>query len=260
MASTITAEGGAPAACPCSTSSSSSPTLHRIQVQATTSTQQQQLLPAPPSSSSNIATHSRGLIGLPSSTSSAPSSSSALNVYTGPPSSAPHHHHQQQQHHHHQYLGHHQFRQGAGLGGKKLHVHGRTHISEEEKEEIRMAFELFDSNKTGRLSYRELKVAMRALDFDVHKVEVKGLMEERTKDGNTDEVDAEEFMDILMSKYKERDPDEELSKAFKFFDEDGTGKITLKNLRKVARDLGEHVPDEELGAMIEECMSSLASC
>ncbi|KAH7366556.1 hypothetical protein KP509_18G084700 [Ceratopteris richardii] len=93
---------------------------------------------------------------------------------------------------------------------------------------------------------------MRALDFDVHKAEVKQLMEEHTKDGNTNEVDLEEFMDILMLKYKERDPDEELAKAFKFFDEDGTGKITLKNLRKIARDLGEHIPDEELGAMIEE--------
>ncbi|KAI5066426.1 hypothetical protein GOP47_0019050 [Adiantum capillus-veneris] len=204
----------------------------------TTTTTQQQLLPAPPTSSTLSAnpSHSR-LIGLPSSSSSPPSSS-ALNVYMPSPG-----------HHHHQYLGHYHS-QYAGLSAKKHH--GRSHISDDEKEEIRMAFELFDSNKTGKLSYRELKVAMRALDFDVHKAEVKQLMEEHTKDGNTDEVDIDEFMDILVLKYKERDPDEELSKAFKFFDEDGTGRITFKNLRKVARDLGEHIPDEELGAMIEE--------
>ena len=41
-----------------------------------------------------------------------------------------------------------------------------------------------------------LQLAMRALDFDVKKVEVKALMEEHTKDGNTDEVDMDEFMEI----------------------------------------------------------------
>ncbi len=45
----------------------------------------------------------------------------------------------------------------------------RQEITEEQKQEIKEAFDLFDTDKTGTIDYHELKVAMRALGFDVKK-------------------------------------------------------------------------------------------
>lgn len=51
-------------------------------------------------------------------------------------------------------------------------LQAKPELTEDQKQELREAFELFDANKTGSIDLHELKVLMRALGFDVKKPEV----------------------------------------------------------------------------------------
>lgn len=57
----------------------------------------------------------------------------------------------------------------------------------------------------------------------------------------------------MNRKYSERDPTDEILRAFRLFvGEDPSGKINLRCLRKISKELGEELSEEELQAMIDE--------
>lgn len=54
------------------------------------------------------------------------------------------------------------------------------------------------------------------------------------------------FQRLCVFHKSEKDSKEEILKAFRLFDDDCTGKISFKNLKRVAKELGENLTDEEL--------------
>ena len=88
----------------------------------------------------------------------------------------------------------------------------RTEITEEQRQEIKEAFDLFDSESNGVIDSKELKVAMRALGFEPKKEEIRRVLNEVDKAGEG-VIKFDDFVDIMTQKMLERDPVEEMKKA-----------------------------------------------
>lgn len=103
----------------------------------------------------------------------------------------------------------------------------RFELSDEQKKELREAFDLFDDENSGHINCHELKVCMRALGFEVKKKEVLELVNE-VDVNDSGRIDYADFLSIMKKKFAARDPDDDIIAAFQLFDHDQTGKISLK--------------------------------
>merc|ERR1712006_29825 len=125
-------------------------------------------------------------------------------------------------------------------------------LTDEQKAELKEAFELFDTDGSGAVDTSELHTAMKALGFEPKKEEIEKMVRDMDKDGDAT-VDLEEFYIMMAEQMNKKEGKAELLKGFKLFDDDNTGKISMKNLQKVAKDLGETCSEAELAEILKEC-------
>lgn len=139
----------------------------------------------------------------------------------------------------------------GGTGATRKKSGPKFDLSDEQKSDIKEAFDLFDQSGVGVIDAKELKVAIRALGFEPKKEEIKKMIAEVDKDC-TGKISYDDFVQLMTVKMAEKDSNEEILKAFRLFDDDDTGTISFKNLQRVAKELGENLTDEELKEMIDE--------
>ncbi|CAI4228057.1 unnamed protein product [Auanema sp. JU1783] len=128
------------------------------------------------------------------------------------------------------------------------------------KEEVEAAFALLDPASPNLLKISNLKLVMRGLGFDPRNAQIEGMtkkikdMKTKTVRGqeNPNSIDVDEFLDLLRDTTETDKSLEEMRSAFRLFDKEGKGWISIENLKQVAKELGEDLAIDELNDMIKE--------
>lgn len=124
-------------------------------------------------------------------------------------------------------------------------------FTEEEVQEYKEAFQLFDKDGGGTISIKELKQVFDALGQHPSEEEVQNMISEVDEDGSG-EIDFEEFLKLMAAKQANMTMEDELRGAFSVFDRDGSGYISSQELKQVLENLGESLTYEEVDEMMKE--------
>merc|ERR1712054_302856 len=125
----------------------------------------------------------------------------------------------------------------------------RPGLSEDEIDEIKEAFDLFDNDGSGAISVNELTSAMGSLGFDVKHAVVYNMVADLDADGSG-EIEFGEFLDVMTAKLDERNSREEIDRVFNLFDKDRNGTLEADDLSRVCKELGEDMTEEDIREVI----------
>jgi len=126
-------------------------------------------------------------------------------------------------------------------------------LTADESAEVDQAFFLFDSDGAGTVDARELQVALRALGCEQARArDVRALLAAYGHPPHA-ALDLQAFRDLVSPVVAARDATEEIARAFRFFDAEAKGSLNVRDLRRIAAELGDTTTtEEEMQAMISE--------
>ncbi|CAB4306214.1 unnamed protein product [Prunus armeniaca] len=113
-------------------------------------------------------------------------------------------------------------------------------LSEEEIKGLKAMFTNMDTDKSGTITYEELKTGLARIGSRLSEAEVRQLMDAADVDGNGS-IDYIEFISATMHRQR-LERDEHLYKAFQYFDKDSSGYITRDELEAAMK---EHAMGDE---------------
>ena len=124
-------------------------------------------------------------------------------------------------------------------------------LQEEKVTECKEVFDLFDKDKDGVITIKELGDVMGALGAYPTEAELQEINNEINKNG-TGKIEFNEFLELYARKMKEPDTEEDLIEAFKTFDKDGSGVISANKLKHIMVVFGGKLTEEEVDEMFKE--------
>lgn len=125
-------------------------------------------------------------------------------------------------------------------------------FTDDEIKEMKSIFDLFDRQMEGIVEIEGLGTLMRSCGSFPMESEIDKIKEQLLSE-NKNYFDFDKFVEIMMKKYKEFDPENELLESFKVFDVENEGKVEVDIFQHVMK---KHYPDIE-DEKLQEILQSL---
>ena len=123
-------------------------------------------------------------------------------------------------------------------------------LTKEQEKKLNEAFFLIDQDNDKSISVNEVGLLLRALGIFISESDIEKLKEKLGNEGGL--VTYDEFKKIYKKRLKTNLTSNDLYDAFKYFDENESGKINLEQIKHGLMTLGEPLSEEEFKILEEE--------
>jgi len=127
-----------------------------------------------------------------------------------------------------------------------------TNLTEMEIALYKEAFQIFDKHSEGYISTKELGTIFNSLGINISEEDLIEIITIYDNDQNNSMIDFIAFLDIIAKKKDDIYKEEDLINAFRIFDKEGNGKISIKELRYVMMSSGVDFNESYIKDIINE--------
>jgi len=130
----------------------------------------------------------------------------------------------------------------------------KPEFSKEELHSFEKAFQLF-ADRNGYMNFNNMAIAMKELKFDESEPVIYDLITELEAE-TKNSITYDEFIQKLTSKLQDRESQKATERVYELFVPDPNGTLNFQTLKKVANEIGDQTPDEDLDRLIKSGASN----